>query len=79
MEQQLENTVIVVKSMFDTRPALSSAALTLCGPMMLVCPYIMFVCAVLKQIPNRIGFGVSSAQSYPSPLADRGTLPMETV
>lgn len=57
----------------------SSAAPTLCGPMMLVCPCIMFVRAVLKQIPHRIDSGVSSAQSYPSPPADRGIIPMGTV
>lgn len=39
----------------------------------------MFVRAVLKQIPYRIGSSVSSTQSYPSSLADRGIIPMGTV
>lgn len=44
-----------------------------------VCPYIMFVRAVLQQVPYRIGSRVSSTQSYPSPPADRGIIPMGTV
>ena len=73
-----------VRCMLQCEPAVwlwlrAAAARFPHGSALHVCPYIMFVSGVPKHIPYRVSLGVSSTQSYPSPPADRGIIPMGTV